>query len=92
MASQTLITGEEGGGGEEKVGASCVASTNTGCSTRLHRTIFFPHCGVDTQEKLEHRLLDQLSERLQVSEAQLREEMGRKVSGGAIILCVNVLS
>ena len=48
----------------------------------------FPHCSVVTQEELEHRLLDQLSERLQTSEAQLREEMGRKVSGGAMILCV----
>ena len=45
-----------------------------------------------TQEELEHRLLDQLSERLQASEAQLREEMARKVNGGAMILCVNVLS
>ena len=45
-----------------------------------------------TQEKLEHRLLDQLSERLQASETQLREEMARKVSGGATILSVNVPS
>ena len=91
MASRTLITGEEGGGGEEKVGASVVANTNTGCSTRLHHTIFFPH-SVVSQEELEHRLLDQLSERLQASEAQLREEMARKVSDGATILCVNMLS
>ena len=42
-----------------------------------------------TQEELEHRLL---SERLQASEAQLREEMARKVSDGATILSVNVLS
>ena len=55
-------------------------------------TIFFPHCNVVTDEELEHRLLDQLSERLQVSEAQLREEMARKVNGGAMILCVDVLS
>ena len=41
------------------------------------------HCSVVTQEELEHRLLDQLSEGLQASEAQLREEMARKVSGGA---------
>ena len=39
-------------------------------STRLYHTIF-PHCSVVTQEELEHRLLDQLSEGLQVSEAQL---------------------
>ena len=45
-----------------------------------------------TQEELEHRLLDQLSERLQASEAQLREEMPRKISGGATIFSVNVLS
>ena len=32
---------------------------NTGCSTRLHYTIF-PHCSVVTQEELEYRLLDQL--------------------------------
>ena len=54
-------------------------------STKLRHTIFSLHCSVVTQEKLEHRLLDQLSERLQVSEAQLREEMARKVSGGATI-------
>ena len=54
-------------------------------------TIFL-HYSVVTQEELEHRLLDQLSERLQASEAQLREEMARKVSGGATILCVDVLS
>ena len=46
-------------------------------------TIFSPHCSVVTLEELEHRLLDQLSERLQASEAQLREEMARMVSGGA---------
>ena len=45
---------------------------------------YFP-CSVVTQEELEHRLLDQLSERLQASEAQLREEMARKVSGGVTI-------
>ena len=50
-------------------------------------TIFL-HCSIVTQEELEHRLLDQLSERLQASEAQLREEMARKVSGGATILSV----
>ena len=55
-------------------------------------TIFFPHYSVVTQEELEHRLLDQLSERLQASEAQLREEMARKVSSGATILSGNVLS
>ena len=59
---------------------------------KVCHTIFSLHCSVVTQEKLEHRLLDQLSEKLQASEAQLREEMARKVSGGATIFSVNVLS
>ena len=83
MASRTLITGKEGGGGEkEEVGASGIAYTNTGRKTSIHHTIFFLHCNVVTREELEHRLLDQLSEKLQVSEVQLREEMARKVSDG----------
>ena len=52
---------------------------------KVCHTIFLLHCSVVTQEELEHRLLDQLSERLQASEAQLREEMARKVSGGTTI-------
>ena len=36
-----------------------------------------------SHSELEQRLLDQLSERLQASVAQLREEMAGKVSGGA---------
>ena len=59
---------------------------------KVCHTIFFLHCSVVTQEELEHKLLDQLSERLQVSKAQLREEMARKVSGGVTIHSVNVLS
>ena len=93
MASRTLITGKKRGGGEEEeVGASGIAYTNTGWKTSIHHTIFFPHSSVVTQEELMQRLLDHLSGRLQVSEAQLREEMARKVSGGATILCVNMLS
>ena len=62
-------------------------------STRFCHTTFFPHCSVVTQEELEHRLLDQLSEGLQASEAQLREEMARKVSGGVtIFVCHHCMS
>ena len=62
-------------------------------STKLCHTIFSLHCSVVTQEELEHRLLDQLSERLQASEAQLREEMARKVSGGATtFVCCHCMS
>ena len=49
-----------------------------GWKTSIHHTIFFLHCSVVTQEELEHRLLDHLSEKLQASEAQLREEMAKQ--------------
>jgi len=42
---------------------------------------------VVTQEELERRLMDQLNERLQASEAQLRQEMARKARETSQLAC-----